>query len=378
MVREISREIDYISEGVALLQHLGTGERYSDIRESLCNRFDNPFQEGLKKFALLEKIERGAKKLFQKDMEEIRYYFLVTGDGNLGCAGSAAILWEACREAGFGDVYEYGKYLEGLSEREYCERFGKCLYCYHNIENDGREKTEEPIDVISFLMKMDLKDEEKWKLQKIFFGREEHSKKVLMLLKKAAAFLKDFEEEFLELLHAFFDYWEKALNGRSFAAYAKEMMDIDIGENPLGFYLYPSIMMPNVVVFQSDMEKEGVYRTPDHFRIGILFDYDFDIQTSCKNKENGSVDYVTQVLKLISDKSKFEILTYIRDREAYGSELAKHLNLTTATVSHHMNALLSAGLVEIKRMDTRIYYLANKKALREVLDYSKKLLTGEA
>ncbi len=62
-------------------------------------------------------------------------------------------------------------------------------------------------------------------------------------------------------------------------------------------------------------------------------------------------------------------------KEAYGSELAKHLNLTTATVSHHMNALLLAGLVKVSHVDHRVYYTTDKKALEEVLDYGKGILT---
>lgn len=111
-------------------------------------------------------------------------------------------------------------------------------------------------------------------------------------------------------------------------------------------------------------------------KFGILFGDDFDIRSSRTHEDAGYENYVMQVLKLLGDKSKFEILSYIRDKEAYGSELAKHLNLTTATVSHHMNALLAAGLVELKRADNRIYYSANKKALEEVFAYSRKILLG--
>ncbi len=379
MIRVISREADYLAESVALMQHLGTGERYSDIRETLCKKYDNPFKIGMKKFELLENMEREAKKVFQKDMEEIRYYFSAAQDIDAGCAGKAAILWEDAMDAGFYDTCEYEVYLEGLSEKEYCEKFGKCLQGYHNIiDGAGMIKTEEPFDVISCLMKMDIQDEEKWKLQKIFFDRKKHWEKVLALLNCAIDFLKGFEEEYQWILEGFFNYWEKTLKGQSIMAYAKEMREIDIGESPLGFRLYPSIMKPNVIAFHAEMEEDGTYLTPDCVRVGILFDEDFDIGSSDKKKEEGYANYALQVLKLIGDKSKFEILTFIRDEAAYGSELAKRLNLTTATVSHHMNALLSAGLVEIKRMDTRVYYLSNKKALEEVLDYCKKLLTGKA
>lgn len=378
-IRKIGREVNFLTESVALMQHLGMGEKYSDIRETLSKKYGNPFEIGLKKFALLEKIEYEAKKVFQKDMEEIRYYFSEADGVDSSCAGTMAILWEDAMDAGFYDTGEYEAYLAGLSEKEYCEKFGKCLQGYHNlIEDAGVIKTEEPYAVISCLMKSDIKDEEKWKLQKIFFDRKEHWEKVLALLKKAAVFLAGFEEEYQWVLEIFGNYWEKTLNERSIMVYLKEMREIDIGESPLGFCLYPSIIKPNVIAFHAEMEKDGTYNTPDFVRIGILFDDDFDIGSSYKKMEDGYADYAAQVLKLIGDKSKFEILTFIRERAAYGSELAKHLNLTTATVSHHMNALLSAGLVEIKRMDTRVYYLSNKKALEEVLDYCKKLLTGKA
>ena len=108
----------------------------------------------------------------------------------------------------------------------------------------------------------------------------------------------------------------------------------------------------------------------------FLFGDDFDFLTHRTNDAEGFEHYVTRVLKLLGDDRKFEILSYIRDKEAYGSELAKHLNLTTATVSHHMNALMAAGLVEIKRIDTRIYYTANKEILKDILERSKKLLIG--
>ncbi|MDE6607040.1 MAG: ArsR family transcriptional regulator [Lachnospiraceae bacterium] len=378
MLRVIAREVNYIFESVALLRHLGSEKKYAELRETLNKKYVNPFKEGLRKLELLEQIEQCVEKTFLKNMEEIKYYFKIHDDAQLSSAGELALLWEDSMNMEFKDVTEYGKYLRELSEKEYCKKFGECLQSFTNLIQDKRTvpKTEEPFAVISALMKMDVKEEEKWKLQKIFVDRKEHQEKVLALLERTVEILKSFEEELLELTEQFYRYWTKELQGNSLTAYIRERAEIDVGESTLGFCLYPSIFSPNVISLRTETEEDGTYKQPDIVRFGILFGEDFDIRSSRTHEDDGYENYVTQVLKLLGDKSKFEILSYVRDKEAYGSELAKHLNLTTATVSHHMNALLVVGLVELKRVDNRIYYSANKKALEEVLDYSKKILLG--
>ena len=84
--------------------------------------------------------------------------------------------------------------------------------------------------------------------------------------------------------------------------------------------------------------------------------------------------HVLEVLKVLSDKSKFEILSYIRDKRAYGSELAKHMGLTTATISHHMGALFDCGLVEMERENNRMFYREKKETMEQVLEYCRKTL----
>lgn len=378
MIKEISQEIDYISEGVALLQHLGTGTNYSrDIKDTMNRKYSNPFKGGHKKFELLERIEHAAKKAFQKDMEELKYYFEKVGSGDLSCAGNLALLWDTPNKH-FQDTLELSVYLEGLSEKDYCLKFGECLHgFYSHVQDADKPRTEEPFAVISYLMKMELKDEEKWKLQKIFFERKEHQQKVLALLEKASTLLKDFSEELSAFSRTFTKYWSKELEEKTFAAYIRENMHIDCADSPLGYHLSPSFIRPNIVSFHAELNDDGTYLTPDYWKIGFLFGDDFDFPTYRTNTTERSDHYVTQVLKLLGDERKFEILSYIRDKEAYGSELAKHLNLTTATVSHHMNALMAAGLVGVKRIDTRIYYTANKAVLKDILERSKNLLIGK-
>ena len=75
MLREISPKINYVTEGIALLHHLGTGQSFSAIKESLSKKYDITFQAGIQKFDLLSRIEQNARNIFQEELEEVRYYF---------------------------------------------------------------------------------------------------------------------------------------------------------------------------------------------------------------------------------------------------------------------------------------------------------------
>lgn len=378
MVREISREVNYVMESVWLLKHLGEGRSYKDLRESLGRKYAAPLREGLRKFEVLERIEQEAERVFSEDMEQLRYYFPKQEDVAMGSPGCLVLLWEDYRYTDFRDTASFGDHLRGLSQREYCEQFGACLQGYTEavVRDTKAVKMGEPYAVICHLMAMEIRDEEKWKIQKIFFDRAEHIGKLVGLLGKAEALLRGFHGELEELVQLFYQYWSKILEKQDLASYIREATNVNVECSPFGFRLQASLLHPNGIMFNNEMGDDGqTYEEPDYYLIGILFGEDFSLSTNPERREGNFETYAISVLKLLADKSKFAILSYIRDREAYGSELAKHLNLTTATVSHHMNALLAASLVKVSHIDNRVYYTADRKTLEEVLDYCKGILT---
>lgn len=378
MVREISREVDYIMESFSLLRHLGEGRSYQEMKETLNRKYANPFREGLRKFEVLEQIEHAARSAFSEDMEQLQYYFPKRDDAALGCVGNLVLLWEDFKHVDFQDITAFGNYLKGLPEQEYCENFGVCLQGYtESVVRDGKTaKMSDPYAIICYLMTMEIKDEEKWKIQKIFLDRTKHIERLIGLLEKAEALLHRFQIQLEELAQLFYQYWSKQLEEQDLTAYIRDATNVDVANSPFGFRLQVSMICSNVVMLHNDMGADGLtYEEPDYYRIGILFGDDFNISINPKLQGENFENYAVSVLKLLADKSKFAILSYIRDKEAYGSELAKHLNLTTATVSHHMNALLVAGLVKVSHVDNRVYYTTNKNALEKVLNYCKGVLT---
>jgi len=72
---------------------------------------------------------------------------------------------------------------------------------------------------------------------------------------------------------------------------------------------------------------------------------------------NAAVDEPVNVtvdqLKVLSDPSRLRILTLLLERDMSISGIAKSLDLTPATVHHHINQLLQAKLIEVSKTEIR-------------------------
>lgn len=73
------------------------------------------------------------------------------------------------------------------------------------------------------------------------------------------------------------------------------------------------------------------------------------------------------ILKLLGDKSKFEILCLLKSHGRYNLEIAAALQLTPATASHHMSMLLTNHMVTVEKKDGKVYYQLNQETLREIM-----------
>lgn len=85
------------------------------------------------------------------------------------------------------------------------------------------------------------------------------------------------------------------------------------------------------------------------------------------------MEAMLDALKVLSDKSKFKILSFLKDKRSYGAEIAKQLNLSTPTISYPMQALLNAGFVGFEKENNRLYYHVDKEYLaiffHQVIDH---------
>ncbi len=73
--------------------------------------------------------------------------------------------------------------------------------------------------------------------------------------------------------------------------------------------------------------------------------------------------------KALSDPTRREILTLLRDGPMAAGEISAKFETSGATVSHHLSILKEAGLVLDEKKGKFIYYELNMSVLDEILKW---------
>ena len=74
-----------------------------------------------------------------------------------------------------------------------------------------------------------------------------------------------------------------------------------------------------------------------------------------------NTEYLSDRLKAISDKRRLDIIKLLKSGPLCGQDLAEHIGLSPATISHHMNSLVTAGFISMDKQGTRVSYSVNQK-----------------
>lgn len=84
------------------------------------------------------------------------------------------------------------------------------------------------------------------------------------------------------------------------------------------------------------------------------------------NGEDLHPDILSERLKIIGDPTRLKILKMLYMKPMYGKEIADALSLTTATVSHHLDALRQQGLINMEQVKQIKYFSTNYQRVRSL------------
>ncbi|MAL16942.1 MAG: transcriptional regulator [Balneola sp.] len=81
--------------------------------------------------------------------------------------------------------------------------------------------------------------------------------------------------------------------------------------------------------------------------------------------------------KALNDATRREILDMLQDKDLSAGEIAEAFDISRPSISHHLEILKQAGLVDTERKGQFIYYSLNTTGLEDVTQWLFKLMNDK-
>jgi DNA-binding transcriptional ArsR family regulator len=84
---------------------------------------------------------------------------------------------------------------------------------------------------------------------------------------------------------------------------------------------------------------------------------------------------VNILFKALNDATRREILEILKEKDLNAGEIADHFNISKPSISHHLDLLKQAGLVEAVKDGQFISYSINTTVMDEMLKWMMQFKT---
>lgn len=352
---KLLKETNLVFEIATLLFNSRNGQSCRELKNAIIKKFsidqnvlDNCFD------AIIELTEHVTGSLAAD--ERLLDFLFARHSSMKGCF-AYYLIHDACRRAE-PDFASDVKRIRELSKAAFFVNFTSLLmqeYATESFDGDITNYAE----LFAFIDSAPIPDDEKFALCRLYNNFDAYKSLLADIISDAGRLYLEKYDVVKHYISWFLSAISESLKngGEKFISsnYGIELSPaVDI------LYIQPSIVMCNTTKYLMSYTDEKVY---DFFYVGVLFEPLKEITDSSTLE-----DKLCRNLRTIGDMRKFEILRLLSEAPKYGQQLASLLDLSTATISHHMGMLMECGFVEIKRESNRIYYCLNRKKIRDFID----------
>lgn len=134
----------------------------------------------------------------------------------------------------------------------------------------------------------------------------------------------------------------------------------------INYQIRPLLLGPDTNLALAASKADGNYM----IYCGVLHRF---LRQQVVQNANGR-DRVYDNLRLLADRTRFDILYYLHGHPAYVQELSDQFALSRNTMHHHLSKLLNAGLISCAVNGNRVYYSINQDHLEQLLEQLRGLL----
>jgi DNA-binding transcriptional ArsR family regulator len=85
-------------------------------------------------------------------------------------------------------------------------------------------------------------------------------------------------------------------------------------------------------------------------------------------------DRCQMIFQALSDKTRVKIMQLLKEREMCVSDICRHFDMTQPSISHHLDILKRAGLVESEKRGREIHYRFKSDAIIQCCGTQMKVL----
>lgn len=377
MAVTILTRVSILMETVEMLyrfvNHLTLENSERDFLAKYTDPMDSEYEDEHYYEAVFENLrqimEEGTRELERGEARMAYYFRDMMPEGNQrGICLAKIILYSFYEGVGFS-------FDEGIQEcRENFEDFRAHEFTRYKIIGIDRgglnflpQDGNTPLSLYQQLEVFELPAACKWEIYKVLQEYDSLLTELETMLRPIALRMERILAQHQSVLDQAADYWRRYFASHSFQDFKLDMMGIETDEDAqeeteqvLWFWWMGLTQMH----FYQSADREAL-------NIGLLVRSGKTPKAAGYTQEN-----VLNILKLLSDKSKFDLLRRMTGCRCYGLELANEMGLTSGTISKHLSTLFSCGLLNLQRVNNRVYYQTDEIAVLNFLDQLTEGLLG--
>ncbi len=360
---QILKQANLVDEAILILYQWVNADTLDQMREEYRDNYPGASEWFDHVWDTVIEIYDTVKVELKPKKERIDYYFK-SKNINFFFNATLAFLWDFQNPD--NQLLPYEERVRNLKEADRIKQYTQIV----NMDEENGAAAENVLTYEDFLTYLDgasCDKAAKWDVLKIFHNQQECYEEVTSILKEVVTILETrFLDKIEGLVQRYYEYWTEIQEKQDIMVLMHENLKLVWEANENGTVLLPMIFQPISVTLSSSPDTDRI----DVLRFGILMDSRFIISKQKMNEED-----VVNFGKLLSDKSKVDILELTAKKPCYGKEIANELNLSTATISYHVSALIKLGLLKTEINSNRVYYSMNSEKISQYLDGIKNYFT---
>lgn len=217
------------------------------------------------------------------------------------------------------------------------------------------ESINEGDDLLDFVNKLSLDTSDKWNFISILKRPNIYIAEMNLIIDSLAPIIEKYELLVLNKIESLAKDWELLLDTSDQASFFSDKFGVVTSDHINELYF--SLVLNNSIMFLNNKSYIGLHFTQEFFE-----------------NDNVNSENVVDIMKILGDLSKYNILRELLSGRKYGRELAANLDLSAATISYHIQDMVNVGLLYVYSDDNskRVYYEIRKSRLKDALEFLLK------